>query len=410
MKYYWLYLEPYSFIWRFKKNGLIYNTLTYESIEFKNIGIIKNIMDQIVDIKNMYCTKISEKELNNNLLRPFILKLKMKHSGGIIKCNSLYYKPVFLPPKLKFVPSIDNNNTEYRLSNNDNNKRYLKELNLYINGTCIHNCSGCQYNYKQTLFCTKSENKLSLEDIIRFTNQIDVYSLRRINIIGGNIFNYNISELYFTLNKFPSLKMYHINYRNANDGITFINEFLNDNNRLNIMITFPVEESIFDSFFKKISQSFINYLFMVASIEEFNVTLRLIDKYNIDKYEIKPIYTGSNISFFMKYVFMSKNDIINTKLSRQQIFQKEVINSFDFGKITIKSDSTVFANVNMPQLGTINTPLNELLFNEINKGYSWKRTRIKFEPCSTCVYQLLCPSPSNYEIILNKYNFCNIIN
>ena len=52
--------------------------------------------------------------------------------------------------------------------------------------------------------------------------------------------------------------------------------------------------------------------------------------------------------------------------------------------------------------------IHEIVYNEIEKGKSWLRIRNQF-PCDNCVYQWICPSPSNYEIAIGRSNLCHVI-
>lgn len=59
-------------------------------------------------------------------------------------------------------------------------------------------------------------------------------------------------------------------------------------------------------------------------------------------------------------------------------------------------------------LGNLSTHnIYEIVQKEIQEGQSWLRTR-KQEPCNSCIYQYLCPSPSDYEIIIGRLNLCHI--
>lgn len=40
-------------------------------------------------------------------------------------------------------------------------------------------------------------------------------------------------------------------------------------------------------------------------------------------------------------------------------------------------------------------------------GKAWFKVRDEI-PCKNCCNKSLCPSPSNYEIVTNRVNLCNI--
>jgi pseudo-rSAM protein len=125
---------------------------------------------------------------------------------------------------------------------------------------------------------------------------------------------------------------------------------------------------------------------------------------------LKPIYTGDNIDFFEENVFLSKEDILSGSNSIKDFFAHQAINIYDFGKINIMSNGDVYANLNHPPLGNIYTnSIYEIIQKEIDEGKSWLRIRNQ-TPCNNCVYQWLCPSPSDYEIAIGRQNLCHINN
>jgi len=93
---------------------------------------------------------------------------------------------------------------------------------------------------------------------------------------------------------------------------------------------------------------------------------------------------------------------------RFNIFAHQKLNTNFFGSLTIISSGDVYANINRPALGNIvNNSILELIKSELIINTAWRKIR-DVEPCSNCIYQYLCPSPSNYEIILDKSNLCCI--
>lgn len=80
----------------------------------------------------------------------------------------------------------------------------------------------------------------------------------------------------------------------------------------------------------------------------------------------------------------------------------------DFGKLNILPNGDVYANMSHPRVGNIfSDSVYEIIEKEIQEGKSWLRIRNQ-PPCNKCIYQWLCPSPSNYEIAIGRPNLCNI--
>ena len=77
-------------------------------------------------------------------------------------------------------------------------------------------------------------------------------------------------------------------------------------------------------------------------------------------------------------------------------------------EINIMPDGETYANLNYSPLGNIYTnSIYEIVQKEIVEGKSWFRIRNQ-APCDECVYQWLCPSPSDYEIDLDRTNLCHV--
>lgn len=114
-----------------------------------------------------------------------------------------------------------------------------------------------------------------------------------------------------------------------------------------------------------------------------------------------------NYAFFNHHVFLNESDLNEIKLSKAEIFAHQALNTNDFGKLTIMPDGKVYANPHFPVLGTIEDDIRELVYKELVNGTSWRRIR-DMKPCCDCVYQWLCPSPSDYELAIGKPNLCHI--
>lgn len=61
----------------------------------------------------------------------------------------------------------------------------------------------------------------------------------------------------------------------------------------------PVDHSLMNNTCIFLDQQKIpfQYIFQVTSLEDCNEAVTLIEKYDIDKYQLRPLYTKDNISF-----------------------------------------------------------------------------------------------------------------
>ena len=84
------------------------------------------------------------------------------------------------------------------------------------------------------------------------------------------------------------------------------------------------------------------------------------------------------------------------------------INKNDFGRLTVLPDDKIYANVNHAEIGVMGKDtIASVLYKEMTEGHSWLRIRDQ-KPCCDCIYQWLCPSPSNYELAIGKPNLCHV--
>ena len=152
------------------------------------------------------------------------------------------------------------------------------------------------------------------------------------------------------------------------------------------------------------TDSFVFFTFLIFSIKDYNfLKENSLLSPNTQSY---PIFRN-NLEFIKSLLFINENDFNELELEKREIFIRQKLNVFDFGKLTIMPDGYVYANVNKHLLGCINDSPIDLVYKEFLTGESWLYTR-NYKPCKNCIYQFLCPSPSNYEIAIGKPNLCHI--
>ncbi|WP_455649564.1 TIGR04150 pseudo-rSAM protein, partial [Enterocloster citroniae] len=218
---------------------------------------------------------------------------------------------------------------------------------------------------------------------------------------------HNNIQLVSFFENFPSSKYIYLSYKEATRLKPELRHF-----SYKVSIDFPLEMNIWETSitFFNTHRLDVEYIFMVSCVEEFEQSERVIEKYGVGNFVIKPIYTGSNIDFFKNNIFLTKEDILSSIYSIKDFFIKQSMNISDFGKLNIMSNGDVYANLNHPVLGNIyKNSIIEIVQKEITEGKSWFRIRNE-QPCTDCLYQWLCPSPSDYELIIKQPNLCHVKN
>lgn len=185
-------------------------------------------------------------------------------------------------------------------------------------------------------------------------------------------------------------------------------DFLVSNFNYDAIVTFPIDKEKFKERARAWKDVNFRYHFFISDINEYKESDRLIQEFEIDNYFIHPVFTGENLNFFEENVYTDTEDIFTNPLPFHQIFAHQKLNTNFFGQLTVFPDGAIYANVNSPSLGNAGTDtLLDIIKKEMVENTAWRHIRNE-TPCSDCLYQYLCSSPSNYEIVIKRANLCHI--
>lgn len=374
----WFKIEPYVHISITNNRALLYNTLDGMFIETDKIKVIE-LLSETLQKENCGVILLTSERYQQQDIFDFIRELRVKYMGDVIDVNLSKGKPVQILPYFNFS-NTQNLFKKHSFASGRKLLVYLSEISIHV------------------------DKRTNITNLISYLKSIPANVM--INILGNieDITNYKI--LLSFLNQLSLLKNIKSSYTNIISlQPEFENEFL-----YSILVHFPVDILQWDH-----SRQFLlnqnlpfEYIFEVSSSDDCQQAMKLIEEFNIQKYQIKPVYTGDNLAFFEEKVFLSREDILSTSLSINDFFANQSMNIYDFGKINIMPDGEVYANVNHPALGNIQThSIYEIISKELEDGKSWLRIRDQ-APCNTCLYQWHCPSPSNYEIEIGRPNLCHV--
>lgn len=399
---YWFSLNPDTFLWKSNEQVLLYNTIVQKSLIFKNDKDISSVVSQLEDIESLYCIELSELEIKNQVLNSLIKDIVDSKFGNIALAKVGEKKPAFFVPVLKLQKHI--NKIDHFVKENDNMLIYLHQIDIYVNE-----------EQKNGLYISEesvTETNIPYTDLVEFLKTfINKSSLNTINICGDNLLKYPDIELLINIigetkiHKVINLKLDHFQ-----TGIKDLLLWKSKPNKIRIIVEPDSDHEQFLSIIEttKLLDICIEWQFKISSEKDYEEAENIIDSLEIESYEIKPFFNSSNQDFFEKFIYLTEEDIQNSQLTKREIFAHQVLNTNDFGKISVKADGAVYANLYQPPLGTINDPINEMLYKELNSHSSWLRIR-DTAPCANCIYKWLCPSPSNYELELGKPNLCHVM-
>lgn len=400
MKKYWLIIDSYTFIWKNDVKVLVYNSLSGKGFDSFMSPVLDTVVTELLDMANMYCVEVSDLELQDNEFFNFVRLLREYFCGDIV-LNDNIARPISIYPKLNINEAIDR---DYKgiddfESFGHHVAKNLLEFTLYLNGQVDK--SNVQ---SQISWFLPGENLLSLDNLNLIFDKIQDVRILDFNIVAKNIFEYpHLERLYYLLQKYTFKVSFYTYYKSVCSRNDFVQIVANKRFESFLFLDFPIDKSVIE---KICSWGIdVKYMVKITSMEEYDQIQSLIDKYQLEM-KVYPWFNGNNLTFFEESVFLNKDDLLDGQWSKQEIFSHQVLNTNDFGKLSMLPNGDIYANIFFDPIGTIKNNIKQLVYKELKDGKSWRRTRDVLIPCCSCLYRYLCPSPSNYELVLKKSNMC----
>ena len=402
MKTYFLYLQSYTFLWIQNEIILMYNSQSGKSIKISNNPNLNPIVNKLLDIKNMYCIELSHDEVSNKDVNYFIQQVEASNSGGCFLKKNAQPKPIALLPILNLQRDKNRLKKEPDRFIGENILTYLHEVTIHLGADDL-----TMIGYPNFL---GNKKKLLFAEIEQFLSSLKGSSTNKINISGWNYpDNCDLDLIIDELDRMSVIKEFYLPINNFPEVLDRLKFLYSEQFRLKIFVSDDFDYEQVDQISQQLQQKLISYEweFLITSQNSSHRISKAIYKLNINNVNIKPIFNGKNFRFFEDHIYLTEEDLQTPSLNKREVFAHQALNKNDFGKLTIMPDGNVYANPQFSALGTIKDDVRELLYKEMNEGKSWLRIR-NMKPCSDCVYQWLCPSPSDYELVIGKPNLCHV--
>lgn len=400
-----LYFEPYVYIIQKGNTCLFYDTLSKVHFSTSNLFISNIISRMLKNMESQYCTPIMENETKSIYFQEFVMKVKELYFGDIYEGISGKLPIAFAP-----IPNFYHHNLDADENANVHTIQQLKLLNeirIYVNGECKSDCQICNYSYKQVGCCNKdiSQKPMDISQIKGILKKIEHSSVKRIIFSGGDILSYEyLDEIIDLYPEFSNRFVFEFHIRNLNCQFSKLEKFHNRNVQI-IVSEITIQLDSLNQLIKYLEKNRLTseIVYHIQSMDE--IALIPQETKNINTI-IKPIFNGDNIELFENQVYLALSDVLEIEHSLRDIHSKQFINLNAFGDLVISSSNEVFASDHKTTLGNLNNcSISEIIENALKNN--WSKTRIE-APCCDCVYQWLCPSPSDYELAIGKPNLCHI--
>jgi len=403
----WLFIEPYVQMTFQGKGVLLYNTLNKKILLVSDSQNVSHLCHLLIKPSNGYIIKLPDEEQTNPDIQSFIKELRKNYMGDLLKQSWSAKKPVMIMPnplikKQKtgtFIPP-EELSCELTLHLSSGNSGLVRQYNKAYS----------QFIFPQFVYGKKKE--LDLKLLKSIITEIRSFSKVTLNVVADDICKY--AHLEDLLSLFEKVN-HRIRFYFFPENFDFPPWEKPPKNSIYIfLLTNPFNEAkihqISESMLRTKLLISVEWHFIVQDSHELFEANGIIQNLNLKKSFFKPYFNRSNYSFFRDYIFITKEDVYASRPDQQQIFARKMINETEWGKLTILPGGKVFANVNDEPLGNLkNDTINDLLQKEQEHGISWKRIRSLVTPCNNCLYHLLCPPVSNYELIMKRFNLCHII-
>lgn len=389
----WIQLFPDTFLWVKTNKGLLYNARNKKSYAFDLDKQIKKWCTQLLDPDNLY-TILTDSDITAKHSE-WLGTIEKMQFGRIIQEDNTEHKPVSFPPILYMDKKINPESPDA----NDNLLTYLHEIVFYIGGKETRHPD----YYKQLYYPIFSDQCLSASEIISYIDKSEGYNLHTLSFIGMECLS--LDETKQIINRLSSFEQKKVLIATT-DNLDFYTSLITQNPNAGFRLTIVCNSlyEYMEGVQKAGSLNHVKYILLIKDEADLSDTEKLPENAILF-----PVYTGNNLQFFKENIFMTENDLQCTDLNKREIFRNQTLNSNFFGKLIIMPDGKVYANLNNPPLGLISDSVYESIFKAMTENGAWMKTRSQ-TPCNQCIYQWLCPPPSNYESVLDRENLCCLEN
>ncbi|EXY58910.1 TIGR04150 pseudo-rSAM protein, partial [Bacteroides fragilis] len=349
---------------------------------------------------------LSDENLQTQTVSFWVNRLRETFNGDILPFSDGSVPPAIFPPFINNQRDFERLNTYEWVEKDNQVMNYLEEIYLYLNG-CEEEDDSI---WKQIPSYLCSDKEMDSRKLLQWLDGCIDKQISQVYLLGGDVLMYkDLNEIWGMLEqKSMSIQLYyrydlftenHKKLLNATIGqLTFV------------VPMWKFDEELFSSLSRTVEGIEQNkrWLFLITSDNEYELAEQLVSKYSLESRSIRPVYKEDNLSFFKDAVYLEETDICNTCLEKRDFYVSQKINKNDFGRLTVLPDDKIYANVNHAEIGVMEKDtIASVLYKEMTEGHSWLRIRDQ-KPCCDCIYQWLCPSPSNYELAIGKPNLCHV--
>ena len=331
-------------------------------------------------------------------------RIENSFSGDIIPIyeQNSNKKPFIIPPILRLYNNMEAIKKEGGQTLGEVILRNVNEVTFYLPGDCDKKCINCyDYNKQFNHCCNYKEKTLGYNDYQKLFDNLDACGVNKVNLVVCDFKNAVFLEIWKnrSLNNFK--KKFIFNIWNLTEKVISL---FSDKDEFCIHVdnSYPIEN--LDKFKNLTGNLHIQWVHIIEDEKD-------MDRIDFsENTSIVPFFNKQNSDFFEKNIYLTMDDLLESPIEKQTIFRRQALNENFFGKLFILPSGEAFSNLNGEPLGNLkNVPLGQVVYNEFNDSKSWLLTRDNNTgDCFECQNRYLCPSISNYEMVIGKTNLCHM--
>ncbi len=379
---YTLVLHPETFVFSDDCSFLLYSTKSHQCLECEHSPFADKLFNDLNQLSSLYRVCISPSDYDQH--SAFIDRIVVLGLGSLYDKEEdapYSYAPILnLNYDFSGLDRLHESHEDYYLL------RFLHEITFFLSGDRNNKASFSQV----ALPLSGTSQRLADNQLFAFLDKAHYCNIKKINLMASSPEDLDTVEL-FTVRATKNNPV-HLYLRMGSILPKRIIDFWRRNPNIKIHLI---------GFIDEISPEIKNLNHEVLIENEASMN-KLDEHPEINLQRIIPYYLGDN-DFFRRHIGIEKPDIL--AVDKNDIFIRQTLNPHFFGKLFVFPDGTVSDSHFGERLGDINEMIHTLIRREIEKKGMWFLTRDKTS-CHSCRFRYLCPSPSTYEVFLDRFDLC----
>ena len=374
-----LTLYPDTFLWTKGAFGLLYNAKNYQSYEFVLTPFLSDLSHRLLDFSNFYSVDIDDEDMDE-ADRDFLCQVENRHLGVLREAG--IRKTVSLPPLL-CLQRGRKGKSDFMM---DEFLLDLTSVLFYMGG------NGWEGQFQlQAEYPFRSPEYLPVERLLPYLEKLYPFRQCSVRLLFSDMAHYPGAGMLMDRLS-PWEKRLSLSVRASEAGLLagwargrgFGVEILHD---VQIEGAAGLEDYGMDEV----------HVFFVKNTAGLEAASRFAE--GLPHVRFVPLFTGKNKDFLEENVFLTREELLSSRVSKRIVFAHDVLNTHYYGKLVVMPDGKVHSHPGKPPLGDMDSSLHQIVKAEENENCAWKVLRNKGK-CVRCLYRHLCPSPMWYEDLM----------